>query len=128
MNGQAIKNEEVIDFKKLTLVEVEGKIEELQVNRPQSSKLVVVTDSMFIEGEFAKELAEDIEKEPILGAALQDYELNPAIDVTDKQLFNVAANVYMKNVTITQIGSPDSKIHLDEFVVFSDHILGYTVK
>ncbi|MFD1736869.1 hypothetical protein ACFSCX_09865 [Bacillus salitolerans] len=72
------------------------------------------------------QMTESIEDEPILGNALTQYELNPAIDISEKEILNTTACIYLKNVKLTPLTSPSSPIFLDEFILFSDHLLGIT--
>jgi hypothetical protein len=126
MKGKEL--EEAIDFKKLTIVELQMKIEELKEKYPEAKKLVYVTQSALIEADFQMELAEKVEDEPMLGRSLQEYELNPEIDISEKTIVNLSACIYLKNVKLIPLSSPNEPIYLDEFILFSDHLLGITMK
>jgi hypothetical protein len=126
MKGKQL--EEAIDFKKLTMVELQIKIGELKEKYPQAKKLVYVTQSALIEADFQMGLAENVEEEPVLGRALQEYELNPEIDITEKTIVNLSACIYLKDVKLTPLGSHNEPLYLEEFILFSDHLLGITIK
>ncbi|XXM73128.1 hypothetical protein ACQ0QQ_04300 [Lysinibacillus sphaericus] len=126
MKGKEL--EEAIDFKKLTIVELQIKIEELKEKYPEAKKLVYVTQSALIEADFQMELAEHLDEEPILGRSLQEYELNPEIDIKEKTIVNLSACIYLKDVKLTPLASPNGPIYLEEFILFSDHLLGFTMK
>jgi hypothetical protein len=119
---------DAVDFKKLTIVELQIKIEELIEKYPEAKKMVFMTQSALIEADFQMELAEDLEEEPILGCALQEYEMSPEIDITDKTIVNLTACIYLKNVKLTPFSSPNEPLYLEEFILFSDHLLGLTIK
>ncbi|QWC21133.1 hypothetical protein KJK41_12360 [Bacillus haikouensis] len=126
MKGEEL--EEAIDFKKLTIVELQIKIEELKEKYPEATKLVYVTQSALIEADFQMELAENIEEEPILGRSLQEYELSPEIDIKEKTIVNLSACIYLKDAKLTPLSSTNEPIYLEEFILFSDHLLGLTIK
>jgi hypothetical protein len=126
MKGKEL--EEAIDFKKLTIVELQLKIEELKEKYPEAKKLVYVIQSALIEADFQMELAENVEEEPILGRSLQEYELSPEIDITEKTIVNLSACIYLKDVKLTPLSSPNEHIFMEEFILFSDHLLGITMK
>jgi hypothetical protein len=119
---------DAVDFKKLTIVELQIKFEELKEKYPEAKKLVFMTQSALIEADFQMELAEDLEEEPILGRALQEYEMSPEIDITDKTIVNLTACIYLNNVKFTPFSSPNEPLYLEEFILFSDHLLGLTIK
>ena len=119
---------EAIDFKKLTVVELQMNFQELQEKYPEQKKMIFVTQSFTIEADLQMQLPEDLNEEPILGSALTQYELNPAIDIKNKELLNTSACIYLKNVKLTPIAVPGSPVYLEEFVLFSDHLLGVTTK
>ncbi|MFD1736359.1 hypothetical protein ACFSCX_07255 [Bacillus salitolerans] len=117
---------DAIDFKKLTIVELQIKIEQLQERYPERNKIIYVTQIGTIEADLQMQMAETLNQEPILGTALSQYELNPAIDINDKEIVNTTACIYLKNVKLTPFSSLNSPVHLEEFVLFSDHLLGIT--
>ncbi|UTE76717.1 hypothetical protein [Rossellomorea sp. KS-H15a] len=123
MKGQELV--EAVDFKKLTIVELQMKFEELKDKYPEK-KMIFLTQSATIEADFQMQLAENVEEEPILGRALQEYELSPEIDITDKTIVNSTACIYLTDVKLTPLASPNSPIYLEEFILFSDHLLGLT--
>lgn len=116
---------EAVDFKKLTIVELQIKFEELKNKYPEK-KIIFFTQSATIEADFQMQLAENLEEEPILGRALQEYELSPEIDITDKTIINSSACIYLTNVKLTPLSTPNSPMYLEEFILFSDHLLGLT--
>jgi hypothetical protein len=126
MKGKEL--EEAIDFKKLTIVELQIKIEELKEKYPEAKKLVYITQSALIEADFQMELAGNVEEEPILGRSLQEYELRPEIDISEKTIVNLSACIYLKNVKLTPLSSRNEPVYLEEFILFSDHLLGITMK
>lgn len=126
MKGKEL--EEAIDFKKLTIVELQIKIEELKEKYPKANKLVYVTQSALIEADFQMELAEHLEEEPILGRSLQEYEIRPEIDIKEKTIVNLSACIYLKDVKLIPFSSPNEPTYLEEIILFSDHLLGITMK
>ncbi|MDC3413178.1 hypothetical protein NC797_11670 [Aquibacillus sp. 3ASR75-11] len=80
-----------IDYKKLTIVELQLKIKKLREKYPEKKKLIYVTHSAIIEADFEMELAENLEEEPLIGRAIQEYELYPEIDIKDKRILNTSA-------------------------------------
>jgi hypothetical protein len=119
---------DAVDFKKLTIVELQIKFEELKEKYPKAKKMGFLTQSALIEADFQMELAEDLEEEPILGRTLQEYEMSPEIDITDKTIVNLTACIYLYNVKLTPFSSPNEPLYLEEFILFSDHLLGLTIK
>ncbi|WP_421385309.1 hypothetical protein ACOJQI_11255 [Bacillus salacetis] len=117
---------DAIDFKKLTVVELHLKFEELKNKYPEKKKIVFVTQSAMIEAELKMVMDERPGEEPILENSLTQYEVNPAIDIKDKEILNSTACIYLHNVKLTPFSLPGSPIHLDEFILFSDHLLGIT--
>ncbi|MCA1054134.1 hypothetical protein LCM10_03975 [Rossellomorea aquimaris] len=124
---KAKEMEQAIDFKKLIIVELQMKFEELREKYPDAKKIVYVTATATIEADFQMQLAEDLEGEPIMGRALQESELNPGIDISDKTLVNPSACIYLSNVKLTPLTAPNEPVYLEEFILFSDHLLGLTV-
>ncbi len=104
------------------------KIEELKEKYPEANKLVYVTQSALIEADFQMELAEHLEEEPILGRSLQEYEIRPEIDIKEKTIVNLSACIYLKDVKLIPFSSPNEPTYLEEFILFSDHLLGITMK
>lgn len=125
MKGKEMQD--AIDFKKLTIVELQSQLEELKEKYPEKQRLKYVTQSAIIEADFPMQLAENVEEEPILGRALQQSELSPEINISDKTILNTAASIYLVNVKLTPLTSPNSPIYLEEFILFSDHLLGLTM-
>ncbi|SDM46753.1 hypothetical protein [Sediminibacillus halophilus] len=125
MKGEELS--EAVDFKKLSIVELQIKFEQLKNKYPKKKKIIFVTQSATIEADFQMQLAENLEEEPILGRALQEYELSPEIDITDKIILNSSACIYLRNVKLTPLTTPNSPIYLEEFILFTDHLLGLTI-
>ncbi|PLT30474.1 hypothetical protein [Peribacillus deserti] len=124
MKGSNLQS--VLDFKKLTVVQLQIILDELQQNQSPKKKLEILTATSIIKGEIRAYEPEEMEKEPILSQALMKSEKEPLLDISTRELINIHACLYLKNVKIQPIASPDTSIHLEELVLFTDHIQGIT--
>ncbi|MBM7691059.1 hypothetical protein JOC77_000464 [Peribacillus deserti] len=117
-----------LDFKKLTIIQLQIVLDELQNQQPEErKKLKILTAGSMIEAEIRTHEPEERETEKPLSKALIQSEKKPLLDITSKEMINVHANLYLKNVTLTPFSDPRSSVQLDEFVLFTDHILGITL-
>ncbi|MCF6136416.1 hypothetical protein [Pseudalkalibacillus berkeleyi] len=115
---KAAEMEKAVDFKKLTIVDLQISLQESE------NRLKFVTSTAFIEADVRTHEPESFNDDPTLGRALGKFETNPNVDYSDRDVINIHSCVYLQNVKITPISAPDSATYLDEFVIFTDHILG----
>lgn len=115
--------ENAIDFKKLTIVDLQITLQE----KYGGKRLKFLTTSGFIEADIHTHEPENFDEFPTLGAALGKMETDLNVVVPEKEVLNVHACVYLKDVKITPLASPDTPTYLDEFVLFTDHIMGLTL-
>ncbi len=73
-----------------------------------------------------KESDFNAEKSP-LGNSLWSYEQEPKTDISNKELINVTSCIYLREVKLTPISNLNAPMFLEEFILFSDHILGITL-
>ncbi|RLL40120.1 hypothetical protein D8M04_19455 [Oceanobacillus piezotolerans] len=112
-----------IDFKKLMAIELQINLNELN----NESRFVFVTESALIEGEMNLKESDFNNKLAPLGKSLITTEREPKIDVKEKSIINIKACFYLRDVKLTPFSDQNNPIYLNEFVLFSDHILGVTL-
>ncbi|MGM9986804.1 MAG: hypothetical protein ACI35O_06170 [Bacillaceae bacterium] len=119
---------QAVDFKKITILEIELALEEIreQVEEGLQPRLKILTASGFIEATIATTLQTNQTKEPLLSQILTNYEFAPKIDVSEKEIINITACVYLENVIFTPFAT-SAPIKMDELILFTDHILGITL-
>ena len=115
--------ESAVDFKKLMAIELQINLGELH----NESKFTFVTESAFIEGKMNLQESDFNEKSAPLGNSLITAEREPKIDIKGKNIINIKACFYLKDVKLIPFPDQNNPIHLNEFVLFSDHILGVTL-
>lgn len=115
--------EAVVDFKKIMAIELQINLSELNCN----ARFTFLTESAIIEGEMNLKESDYNETTAPLGHSLMTYEKEPKLDTTGKDFINIKACLYLKDVKLTPFTNQDNPIHLKEFILFSDHILGVTL-
>ncbi|QTM98186.1 hypothetical protein ERJ70_01975 [Sediminibacillus dalangtanensis] len=115
--------ESVVDFKKLMAIELQINLAELK----NDSRFTFVTESAFIEGVMNLQESDFNGKSAPLGHSLITTERESKIDVKGKNIMNIKACFYLKDVKLTPFSDKNNPIYLNEFILFSDHILGVTL-
>ncbi|QTM98174.1 hypothetical protein ERJ70_01915 [Sediminibacillus dalangtanensis] len=67
------------------------------------------------------------EKSAPLGHSLVTTERAPKIDIKGKNIINIKSCFYLKDVKLIPITDQSNHFYLNEFILFSDHILGVTL-
>ncbi|ASF38955.1 hypothetical protein CEH05_07455 [Halobacillus halophilus] len=115
--------ESAVDFKKLMAIELQINLGELK----NDSKFTFVTESALVEGIMNLQESDFNGISAPLGHSLVTAEREPKIDLNGKNIINVKACFYLSNVKLTPFSDQSNPIYLNEFVLFSDHILGVTL-
>ena len=114
------------DVKKLDIVVIQAMLNELQKDKENKRKIILYTSNFYITANAINTMQPDKEKLPLLDRAVLESE-EVTFRMNDQKLINMTGMLVLNNVEITPFTDPDKVIKKESFILFTDHILGFSL-
>ena len=114
------------DMKKLDIVVIQAILDELQKEKENKRKIIILTSNCYIVTEKINITEPDKEKLPLLDrAVLESEEVTFRMD--NQKFVNMTGMIVLNNVEIIPFTHPDKVMKKESFILYTDHIMGITL-
>lgn len=114
------------DMKKLDIVVIQAMLNELQKDKENKRKVIILTSNCYIVTDKINTEEPDKGKLPLLDRAVLESE--EIIFRMDNQKFiNMTGMIVLNNVEIIPFTHPDKVMKKESFILFTDQIMGITL-
>jgi len=114
------------DMKKLDIVVIQAILDELQKEKENKRKIIILTSNYYIVTEKINITEPDKEKLPLLDrAVLESEEVTFRMD--NQKFVNMTGMIVLNNVEIIPFTHPDKVMKKESFILYTDHIMGITL-